>query len=102
MQSRKHLLALAENIISLIWSLTEANHKTLTAVNGAGVEGLLLKVLQGRQIMGVGGALAAGELYGFLVGAPADTAQPRPCTRYLRIIHLFRSLCCKRRGRYSC
>ena len=61
MQNRKHLLNLAENVISLIWCLAEANHKTLAAVNAASVEGLLLRALAGREMLGHGVALAAGE-----------------------------------------
>ena len=57
------MLNLSENVISLIWCLAEANHKTLAAVNGAGVEGLLLRALAGREMFGNGVALAAGEQY---------------------------------------
>lgn len=64
LQSRKHLLALSENVISLIWCLAETSHKTLDAVNTVGVEGLLVKVLEGRDITGPGVALASGESYG--------------------------------------
>lgn len=59
-QGRKHLLALSENVISLIWCLAEASHKTLAAVNGAHVEGLLIKVVEGRELVGPGVVLAAG------------------------------------------
>jgi lipoate-protein ligase A len=34
----------------------------LNAVNGAGVEGLLIKVLEGRKVVGAGVTLAAGTL----------------------------------------
>lgn len=61
MQNRKHLLNLAENVISLIWCLAEANHKTLAAVNAANVEGILLRALAGREMLGHGVALAAGK-----------------------------------------
>ncbi|KAK4685839.1 hypothetical protein P7C73_g4298, partial [Tremellales sp. Uapishka_1] len=61
-QARKHLLALTENVISLIWSLAETSHKTLDAVNAAGIEGLLVKVLAGRDALGLGVGLASGRL----------------------------------------
>jgi hypothetical protein len=61
LQARKHLLSLSENVIALVWCLAETSHKTLAAVNTAGVEGLLIKVLQGREVCGLGVALAAGE-----------------------------------------
>lgn len=61
LQARKHLLSLSENVIALVWCLAETSHKTLAAVNTAGVEGLLVKVLQGREVTGLGVALAAGE-----------------------------------------
>lgn len=61
LQRRKHLLNLSENVIALIWSLAEASHKTLDAVNSAGTEGLLVKVLQGRKELGVGLPLAAAQ-----------------------------------------
>jgi hypothetical protein len=48
-------------VISLIWSLAEASEKTLQGVNAAGVEGLLVKVLEGREVFGTGVALAACE-----------------------------------------
>ena len=48
--------------MSLVWSLAEANHKTLAAVNAAGVEELLFLGLQGRAVLGTGVALAAGQL----------------------------------------
>ena len=60
-QARKHLLSLSENVIALIWCLAEANHKTLAAVNSANVHGLLVKVVEGRKVVGPGVALAAGE-----------------------------------------
>lgn len=71
-QARKHLLSLSENVISLIWCLAEANHKTLAAVNGANVHGLLIKVVEGRKVVGPGVALAAGKLI-----APSRMAQCR-------------------------
>jgi hypothetical protein len=61
-QARKHLLNLTENVISLIWSLAEASHKTLAAVNDAGCESLLVKVLEGRDAHSVGVAVSAGKL----------------------------------------
>lgn len=61
MQARKHLLALVENVISLVWSLAESSNKTLQAVNAVGVEGLLVTVLGVKEVLGVGLALAAGE-----------------------------------------
>jgi hypothetical protein len=61
-QARKHLLGLTENVIALIWCLAEANHKTLAAVNAAQVQGLLLRAVTGREVLGQGVALAAGEL----------------------------------------
>ncbi|WRT65823.1 uncharacterized protein IL334_002773 [Kwoniella shivajii] len=60
-QGRKHLLALAENVISLIWSLAEANPKTLQAVNALGCESLLVKVLASRETLGLGVSLAAAQ-----------------------------------------
>nr|XP_019011947.1 uncharacterized protein I206_02784 [Kwoniella pini CBS 10737]OCF50728.1 hypothetical protein I206_02784 [Kwoniella pini CBS 10737] len=60
-QARKHLLSLAENVISLLWSLAEANPKTLQAVNAVGCEGLLIKVLAGRESLGLGVSLAASQ-----------------------------------------
>lgn len=60
-EARGHLLALAENIIVLIWSLAEASWKTLEAVNAAHCEGLLLKALQGREALSPGVALAAAQ-----------------------------------------
>jgi hypothetical protein len=63
LQSRKHLLGLTENVISLIWSLADASHKTLAAVNGSNCEGVLIKVFQGRDKFSVGVVLAAGEFY---------------------------------------
>ena len=60
-QARKHLLSLAENVISLFWSLAETSQKTLEAVIAARVEPLLVKVLKERQVLGLGVALAAGE-----------------------------------------
>ncbi|WWC88040.1 uncharacterized protein L201_002943 [Kwoniella dendrophila CBS 6074] len=60
-QNRKHLLSLAENVISLLWSLAEANPKTLSAVNALGCEGLLIKVLAGRENLGLGVSLAASQ-----------------------------------------
>ncbi len=59
-QARKHLLGLTENVIALIWCLAEANHKTLAAVNAAQVQGLLLRGVTGREVLGQGVALAAG------------------------------------------
>lgn len=64
LQARKHLLALAENVISLIWSLADTSHKTLQAVNAAAIDGLLVKVLEEKEIMGVGVGLAACESHG--------------------------------------
>lgn len=61
-ETRTHLLNLTENVISLIWSLAEATHKTLAAVNAAGCEVLLVKVLEGRSALSPGVTLAAGEL----------------------------------------
>lgn len=61
LQARKHLLSLTENVISLIWSLADASHKTLAAVNAAGCEGVLVKVLQGRDSLSVGVVLAAAQ-----------------------------------------
>ncbi|WWC96818.1 hypothetical protein V866_003693 [Kwoniella sp. B9012] len=60
-QNRKHLLSLAENVISLLWSLAEANPKTLAAVNAVGCEGLLIKVLAGRASLSIGVTLAASQ-----------------------------------------
>ncbi|WWC60440.1 uncharacterized protein I303_103012 [Kwoniella dejecticola CBS 10117] len=60
-QARKHLLSLAENVISLLWSLAEANPKTLQAVNAVGCEGLLIKVLGGRESFGLDVTLAAAQ-----------------------------------------
>ncbi|WVW80287.1 hypothetical protein I302_102265 [Kwoniella bestiolae CBS 10118] len=60
-QNRKHLLSLAENVISLIWSLAEANPKTLQSVNALGCEGLLIKVLAGRESLSLGVTLAASQ-----------------------------------------
>ncbi|ORX35296.1 armadillo-type protein [Kockovaella imperatae] len=60
-QARKHLLALSENVLYLVWSLAEANHKTLAAINGANVEELLFLALKGRQVLGTGVALAAAQ-----------------------------------------
>lgn len=40
--------------------MAEASHKTLNAVNGAGVEELLVKVVEGRKVVGLGATLAAG------------------------------------------
>ncbi|WVQ78675.1 hypothetical protein IAT38_000762 [Cryptococcus sp. DSM 104549] len=60
-QERKHLLALAENVISLMWSLAEASPKTLASVNALGSEGLLIKVLEGREQLGLGVSLAAAQ-----------------------------------------
>lgn len=60
-QKRKHLLNLSENVVALIWSLAEASHKTLDAVNAAGTDKLLIKILQGRSELGAGLPLAAGE-----------------------------------------
>jgi hypothetical protein len=39
----------------------ETSHKTLEAVNAAGVEGLLIKVLDGRAVLGPSVAVAAGK-----------------------------------------
>ena len=61
LQARKHLQALTENVITLIWSLAEASNKTLQAVNAARVEGLLVDVLEGKDVLGVQVALAACE-----------------------------------------
>ena len=61
LQARKHLLNLAENVISLIWCLAEANHKTLAAINSAGIEGLLFRAIAGRDLLGQGVALAAAQ-----------------------------------------
>ncbi|WVF66035.1 hypothetical protein IAT40_000773 [Kwoniella sp. CBS 6097] len=60
-QTRKHLLALTENVLSLLWSMAEASPKVLQAVNAVGAEGLLVKVLQGREVMGLGASLAAAQ-----------------------------------------
>ncbi|WVQ93667.1 hypothetical protein IAU59_000743 [Kwoniella sp. CBS 9459] len=60
-QTRKHLLALTENVISLLWSMAEASPKSLQAVNAVGAERLLVKVLQGREVMGLGASLAAAQ-----------------------------------------
>ncbi|WVR03702.1 hypothetical protein IAU60_000697 [Kwoniella sp. DSM 27419] len=60
-QTRKHLLALTENVISLLWSMAEASPKTLQAVNSTGCEDLLVKVLEGREAMGLGASLAAAH-----------------------------------------
>ncbi|WWD16378.1 hypothetical protein CI109_100804 [Kwoniella shandongensis] len=60
-QERKHLLDLAENVISLLWSMAEASPKTLQAVNAVASEGLLVKVLQGREKLGLGVSLAAAQ-----------------------------------------
>jgi hypothetical protein len=73
-QGRKHLLALSENVISLIWCLAEASHKTLAAVNGAHVEGLLIKVVEGRELVGPGVVLAAGTSLGCLEVKPNSSA----------------------------
>lgn len=61
--ARKHLLALTENVVSLFWSLAEASHKTLQAANAAAVEELLVKIIAGREIMGVSVTLAAGQYW---------------------------------------
>ena len=55
------MLSLSENVISLVWCLAEANHKTLAAVNAANVESLLVKVIEGRKVVGAGVALAAAQ-----------------------------------------
>jgi len=60
LQSRKHLLGLTENILSLIWSMGETSHKSLESLNAANVEGLLVKVLDGRAVLGPAVAVAAG------------------------------------------
>ena len=60
LQSRKHLLGLTENILSLVWSMGETSHKSLESLNAANVEGLLVKVLDGRAVLGPAVAVAAG------------------------------------------
>jgi hypothetical protein len=65
LQNRKHLLSLTENVISLLWSLAETSHKTLAAVNAVGCEALLVKVLAGRDLLGMGVAIASGKLVAF-------------------------------------
>jgi len=40
--------------------MAETSHKALEAVNGAGVEELLVKVLDGRDVLGYSVAVAAG------------------------------------------
>lgn len=60
LQARKHLLGLTENVLSLVWSMAETSHKALEAVNSAGVEELLVKVLDGRDVLGLPVAVAAG------------------------------------------
>lgn len=61
-ERRAHLLSLTENTIMLLWSLAEASWKTLEAVNAARCEGLIIKVLQGKDQLSPGVALAAGKL----------------------------------------
>ncbi|KAL7420131.1 hypothetical protein Q5752_005097 [Cryptotrichosporon argae] len=60
-QARKHLLALAENVVSLLWSLAETSHRTLAAVNGAHPEALLLSILSARASLSSGVVLAAAQ-----------------------------------------
>ncbi|KAK8861699.1 hypothetical protein IAR55_002522 [Kwoniella newhampshirensis] len=60
-QERKHLLDLAENVMSLLWSMAEASPKTLQAVNATASESLLVKLLQGRETIGLGVSLAAAQ-----------------------------------------
>lgn len=59
-QARQNLVSLAESVITLIWCLAEANHKTLAAMNAAGVEGLLTRVLVARGSLNPGLIVAAG------------------------------------------
>lgn len=40
--------------------MAETSHKALEAVNGANVEELLVKVLDGREVLGLSVAVAAG------------------------------------------
>ncbi|WVQ77382.1 hypothetical protein IAR50_007067 [Cryptococcus sp. DSM 104548] len=60
-QARKHLLALSENVISLLWCLAEAGPKTLASVNGLSCEILLVKILEGREKLGLGVSAAAAQ-----------------------------------------
>lgn len=41
--------------------MAETSHKALEAVNGANVEELLVKVLDGREVLGLSVAVAAGQ-----------------------------------------
>ncbi|TXT07458.1 hypothetical protein VHUM_03178 [Vanrija humicola] len=78
-QQRKHILALAENVTILVWLLADANHKTLAAINSVagGVAELLVKILRGREKLGLGVTLAAAQaLY-------ALTQDNRPFTNAL-------------------
>lgn len=77
-EGRQALVLLAENVITLIWCLAEANHKTLAAINAAGTEGLLAKILSARSGLNPGVVLAAGMLSGLYT---ADKLQPRRSTR---------------------
>ncbi|EIW66481.1 hypothetical protein TREMEDRAFT_70084 [Tremella mesenterica DSM 1558] len=61
LQARKHLLQLTENVITLIWSLAETSHKTLQGVMGMGVEGLLIQILDRREMLGPGVVVAAAQ-----------------------------------------
>lgn len=59
-EQRIHLQSLAENVITLLWSLGEASSKALQAVNAAGVEMLLVKCIGAREMVGKVVAVAAG------------------------------------------
>ncbi|ODN74945.1 hypothetical protein L198_08196 [Cryptococcus wingfieldii CBS 7118] len=60
-QARKHLLSLSENVISLLWCLAEAGPKSLASVNGLSCEILLVKILEGREKLGLGVSAAAAQ-----------------------------------------
>ena len=76
-ENRKQLSIMTENILSLIWSLAEANHKTLAAINAARVEGLLLRSIVGREQFALGVALAAGEIFAVPLGFQSLTRNRR-------------------------
>ncbi|ODN77089.1 hypothetical protein L202_05626 [Cryptococcus amylolentus CBS 6039] len=60
-QARKHLLSLSENVISLLWCLAEAGPKSLASVNGLSCEIMLVKILEGREKLGLGVSAAAAQ-----------------------------------------
>lgn len=80
-EGRQALVLLAENVITLIWCLAEASHKTLAAINAAGTEGLLAKILSARAGLNPGVVLAAG-MFQFVTGA--NRTQLRRSTRSRR------------------